>query len=94
MKTIHTKQTIKDLKNEPIKINNEEFTVGVALSNMLASKKTEFDAMKAWLLAQRFFKEDSVEVDDSDLLKIKNMIEADDSFTPLVRGQLQQAISL
>lgn len=89
---INTKTPIKDLKGEVIKINNkEDFTVGIALSNILVDAK-EGGKMKMFILAQKMYSDDEVDVDDVDLKLIKTAIEQTAQYNNLVNGQLLQIL--
>ncbi len=84
---IHTKVTLKTLKGGDIKNNDTLFTVGDALSEILATAK-EGGKAKLYVLAQKFATQDNVEVDAADLSLIKKTVEACTNYVPLVTGQL------
>lgn len=80
--TINTKTKLKDLKGKEL-----ELTAGDALGNILVSHKCG-GKMKVFVLAQKFATQDSVDIDAADLALTKKAIEEDESYLPLVTGQL------
>lgn len=81
---ILTKEVLKDLSGKEF---DTETTVGKMIANILASSETG-GKMKLYVLATKFYQEDSVEVDEADLQLIKQAVEGSKSFTPLVTGQI------
>jgi len=68
-------------------------TVGEALSTMLMQEKVpQFNALKAYALAQRFYKSDATDVDEGDLSALREMVEENKNFTPLVCAQVLQVL--
>lgn len=63
------------------------WSVWKALAHILNSYK-EGDALKLYNLCMKFYNEEEVEIDSSDLELIKNAIKADKTVSNLVSGQL------
>lgn len=84
---IHTGQAIKDLKGKDVSSPDGVFKVGTALSNILLETKSG-GKMKMFILAQKCYTEDFVEVDESDLSLIRQAVEHTESYNNLVTGQL------
>ena len=88
---INTKQAIKDLAGKEIPSPDGIFTVGTALSNIVIDAK-EGDRMKMFILAQNFYKEKEVELDDADLALVKKAVQTTTQYNNLVNGQLLQIL--
>ena len=86
---INTKKVLVSLKNVPL--TNEEnisLTVGEALAAILSGSKTG-GKMKSFLLAQKCFSSEELEVDASDLNLIKSAVEKDELYrSNIVTGQI------
>lgn len=93
---INTKITIKDLAGNPIPTGKDEksgdFTVGMALSNILVDT-TKGGKMKLFILAQKIYSDEEVEVDEADLAIIKSAVEETENYNNLVNGQILQILS-
>ena len=65
-------------------------TLGNVIATMLvsASQKKVFDPLKAYSLAMNIYGKKEIELDESDFSKLKDFIEGDTNFTPLVIGQI------
>ena len=88
MKTIKTKEILKNFKGLDLKNDsNESITVGEALSNILLSDKVG-GKLKCVSLAQRLYNDALLEVDDSDFKLIKESVERNEIYNNLVSGQL------
>lgn len=98
MKSLNLAKTFKALNGQEIKLPDnldQPFTHGFALANIiLANKSKKFDAFKAFKLAERAFaSKESEELDDADFQKIKEIVLSDESYSPLITGQLIEAFS-
>lgn len=90
---INTKQAIKSLKNEDIKTpEGTIFTIGTPISNILLESK-DGGKMKMFILAQKFFSDEIVDLDESDLILVKNAIEKTEQYNNLVTGQILQFLN-
>ena len=88
MKSIKTKEILKNLKGVDLKNeSNESITIGEALSNILLSDKIG-GKLKCFSLAQRLYSDPMLEVDDSDFKLIKESVERNEIYNNLVSGQL------
>lgn len=86
---INTKKSIVNLDKKAIPFGDsgKDFTVGNALSNILSNAKTK-DKMKFWILAQKCYEQDSVEIDDADLKQVEKAIEDTEIYNNSVCGQI------
>ena len=88
MKTIKTKEILKNLKGVDLKNeSNESITIGELLSNILLSDKIG-GKLKCFSLAQRLYSDPMLEVDGSDFKLIKESVERNEIYNNLVLGQL------
>ncbi len=86
---INTKQSLKDLENKEIKSpDGKVFILGQALSNILLDTK-EGGKMKLYLLATKIYKNDFVEVDEADLILLKQAVRSSLIYNALVLGQCE-----
>ena len=81
---------LNSLEGEQLKVNGKLATVGSAVSNVLTLSKTK-DPMRSYVLAQQFFSGKEIEVNDSDLNFITELVKVSD-FVPLITGQLLQVL--
>lgn len=88
MAKINAKKEITNLAGETVKNGEESFTVGQAISNILLAYEAG-GKMKLYVLAQKFWNDDEVEVDGSDLALIKKAVETTKTYGALVAGQLE-----
>ena len=77
-------------KDKPLKDQHEkQLCLGKALAEILLSAKaSKFDKMKTFNLSQNFYNEKSTDVDASDLVTIKEIIEKDERYNALIDGQI------
>lgn len=88
---LNLKQTFITLKGEELKEKDEAITLGEVLANIVLSpheNKNGFRPLKAWELAQKLNKYEEIELDQSDLTQIKDIIENTSSALPLIKGQI------
>jgi hypothetical protein len=70
-----------------------QMTVGDVLSSILTTKKLDqFNTLKAYALAQRFYNSESTDLDDSDYSALREVVEKNDQYVPLVLVQVLQAL--
>lgn len=77
--TINNTEIIKTLKGDPYKGDDGDLTVGLALSTVL-QYATEGGKYKMGILAEKFYKNAKVEVDDADLSLIRSAVEKTEVF--------------
>ena len=65
-----------------------DIDVGYVLSDILSTRPTSFKPIKAMVLAQRLYKGGLVEVDEGDFSELREIVEKDEKWVPLVRGQV------
>ena len=86
---INTHTAIKNIKGADLKDGDTEkfFTVGTALSEILVASKMG-GKMKCFVLAQKFYNDKEVELDEADKELVKSTVEATELYNNLVNGQL------
>lgn len=90
---INLSQVFVNLKGETLK-NDEgkETTLGQVLSNIVLmpqAQKKGFRPLRAWELAQKFYKEPEIELDNSEVVQIKEILEGGEhGYTALISGQV------
>lgn len=88
MKKINTKKVVTNFMG--VELKNEEgkpFTYGEAISAVLLNAK-EGGKMKMFVLGQKFYTEEEVELDEADLSLIKRSLESSEVVSTLVIGQI------
>lgn len=84
-------QANKPMKNydgkDLMESEKEVLTIGHAISAILSSAE-QGGKMKIFVLAQKFFTEKEVEIDNADVDLIEKIIEASKGFKAVVTGQL------
>jgi hypothetical protein len=94
---ISTKGTVKTLKGDAFKQDDTDLTVGKAIATIVSVPRDKgtyhFDHLKLYILAQKFYQQTSVEIDEADLEKLKKTIETDQQFPPIILGQLVQVLN-
>jgi hypothetical protein len=81
------------VNGQPQMTGGRELTVGDVISTILTTKKIDqFNPLKAYALAQRFFMTEFTELDESDFSSLRDMIEKNDQYIPLVRAQVLQVL--
>jgi hypothetical protein len=88
---IKANEPVKNLKGEPLKTgkDNDVFTVGMAIAEVLLAAK-QGGKMKMFILAEKFYKNKTVEIDSADLALVKDAVEKADPMTVsnLISGQI------
>ena len=89
MKIILT-QTINDLSGKPLQNNEKKVvTLGEVLSNVVIASE-EQGKMKLFLLAKKFFEQESIDLDASDLALVKKVVSNSRTYGgTLVLGQVE-----
>ena len=87
---IDLKQTIKTLQGSPLKNDSgKEFTLGEALANMLSASE-EQGKMKLYILATKFYEQESIDLDASDLALVKKVVASSRAYSgSLIQGQVE-----
>jgi hypothetical protein len=93
-------EVMTDGNNQPVFVNGapqmtggREMTVGDVISSILTTKKVEqFSVLKAFALAQRFFGADVTDVDEGDYQGLREVVEKNDQYIPLVLAQVLQIL--
>lgn len=88
---INTKIVLKNLKGEDLKAEDGVLTLGGAISNILSSDQAG-GKMKLFILAQKFFTENELDLDSADLNLVKESIKGTKIYTALVAGQVEKII--
>jgi len=84
---INTQTSIKNLDGKDIKDGDKFFTIGKALSEIMVGAESG-GKMKCFVLAQKFFNDKEVDLDEADKELVKSTIEATKLYNNLVTGQL------
>ena len=86
---LNLKTTLKTLEGEPFKNNNKDFTLGEALANMLSASE-EQGKMKLYILATKFYEQESIDLDASDLALVKKVVASSRAYSgSLIQGQVE-----
>jgi hypothetical protein len=81
------------VNGQPILTGGSEMTVGDVISTILTTKKVDqFNTLKAYALAQRFYKHNVTDLDDTDSSAMREIVEHNDQFVPLVLAQVLQVL--
>lgn len=86
MKIIHTNTVLKNFKDEPLKLDNEELTVGAVISSILGGKVS--NQQKGWELGKKFATQDTVELKAEDVVFIQKELESQSTWNAIVSGQV------
>ena len=84
---INLKQPMKLFNGEVIKSSdNAELTLGEVLSNIMVADESA-GKMKAYVLAEKMYKDKDIDVDASDMGLIKKAVEGTKVYSNLIAGQ-------
>lgn len=93
---LNVKQTLKTLQGEPLNVVDEKgkkietLTLGTVLSNIILAPhkdKNGFRPLKAYELAQKFVNQKEVDIDTSEMIQLKEIVENNESYMPLITAQ-------
>jgi len=91
MPKINTRKTFIDLKNKLVKEENKEpLTLGMVLANIILmphKDKKGFRPLKAWELGKKFYDQEEVEVDLSDFVQLKELVENNELYHTIITAQ-------
>jgi len=95
---INLKETLKSLAGDIlVDEKGDQITFGKVLANMMISFKEggayEMDKMKLFVLAQKMYSDDSMDIDDADLIKVRSVVSNDRMYSPMIAGQIMMALS-
>lgn len=92
---IETKKVLVSLDGKPIKFDEKELTLGLALANILLSQKEKhYDPLKMYSLSLRLYQATgNVDVDKADFATIKEVVTQCNTFTTIVTGQILDMLS-
>lgn len=85
-----------NIKGASLEVDGEVLTVGVALANIVVSQhktKGGFRPLKSWELAQKFYKDKTIELDNADVAQLKDVIEDVQGYSDVVKGQLLEKLA-
>ena len=89
------KKVIVNLRNKPLKLEDQDLTLGIVLSEIVLAPhkdKNGFRPLKAWELAKKFFSDEEVDLDKSDFIQLKEIVESSQSYNPLVIAQALESL--
>lgn len=78
---LNLKQYIYSLKGVPTKADGEEVTLGAVLANVVIAptkNKKGFRPMRGWELAKKFHDQKEIDLDNSEVIQIKELLESED----------------
>lgn len=85
---LNAKTVLEDLKGNPLKDSDSDVvTIGVALANILVADDSG-GKMKLYILGQKLYKGQGIDVDPSDLALMKSATEKTKVYNNLVTGQV------
>ena len=92
---LNLKQTFKNLKGEDVKVENETLTLGIILANIVLAPhkdKNGFRPLKSWELGKKLYENDIIELDMSDFIQIKELVENHENYFPFILGQVLEML--
>ena len=98
---IKTQQLLKNLKDEPLTMptgkgnKTEKVTLGLFLTNIILEPhkdKPGFRPLDAYKLAQKFESQKEVEITIGEYTQIRELVENNESYLPLVLGQVLELL--
>ena len=90
-KIINTGKEIRNLAGGEIKDGDGVLTVGRVLGAILATAKS-VDPLRSYVLAQKLYGGTSAELDASEVIFVEETIKRSETFTPLIVGQILEAL--
>lgn len=95
---INNQETLKDLNGDIVKDssnNNAPITVGKAIAGILTTPKqnSNFDPLKAYTLAQKFYSDKEVDLDEADMISLKKEIKENKGSHVVISGQLLKILN-
>lgn len=88
---IPTQQVLVNLAGEDLKVGEEKLTLGKAIANILLADQTQ-GKMKLWILAQKFYKEEEIDLDAADLILVKIAVQKSQAYGAIVAGQIEEIL--
>ncbi len=88
---INTSKKVLTLKGEPYQSDGHDLKVGEVIAEALASSKMG-GKMKLYSLALKSFTTDEVELDAADVALIKQSLEACDTYSTIIIGQVLEEV--
>ena len=88
---IKTKGELTNLKGEILKNNGVSLTIGEVLAEIVLAPhkdKNGFRPLKGLELAKKFIDQEEVEIDKADFIQLKEVVENNESYVPLVIAQV------
>lgn len=84
---IKTGERVKNLDGKPYQQEGKDLTAGKVIAEALAGDKAG-GKMKMYLLAQKAYDEEAMDVDAADLALIKQSVEKCETYNNLIVGQV------
>lgn len=85
--TINTGAPVLTLGGKPYQFDNADLRVGQVIAESLATDPSG-GKFKMYTLANKFYNEDSVEVDAADLALVKKAVEECKTYSNIISGQV------
>lgn len=91
-KILNIKEKILGLDNKPLTYENEDLSLGKAIAIVLVSSQRSTDPLRSYVLGRKFMdaKEETMELNATDIQYIKEAIGTFQGFNVLVTGQILQ----
>lgn len=96
MKTIKidAKKVLVGLDGKPLKVNDQEMSVGSIVATMINSVAgpNRTDPMRLYSLAQKFYSQEEVEIEPHDFKIVKQIVEDDKNYFVMVPAQILELL--
>lgn len=92
---INLKKEIVNLKGNSIKDGESPLTLGQTLAEIVLAPhkdKDGFRPLKALEMARKLYANETYDIDQSDLIQLKKIVEENQSYIPLVTGQILETL--
>ena len=92
---IKTDYVLTTLNGEPIKGEDGPLTLGVAIANIVLSphgSKKGFRPLKSYELAKKFYDKPQVEIDNADLIQLKDVVESCEIVSTIITAQILEKL--
>lgn len=86
MKNINCKQVLVNFEGKPLKIENQELTVGSSVSLVLSGQTS--NPTLAWILGNKFSKDETIDLKAEEITFIKKEMSESKHWTSIVSGQV------
>lgn len=86
---VNASKVLTGLDESPLMDKGKPITVGTVVSGILANVKVpQFGAMKALVMAQKFYAGGTVSLDEADFASLEKIVDDNDNYIPMARAQV------